>query len=342
MSTQPDNTSQKKLLLRVHQGQKITIASDYLQTIYKRLALATFLIPFLGVIVAVGLLWYLKISWLEVCLLLSMCALTTLGIEVGFHRYFSHRTFQTNTTVRVILAILGSMAAQGGVIYWVAHHRRHHQYTDQVGDPHSPHLHRDGILGQLQGLWYAHVGWALDGEVTNSMLFAKDILRDPVISKINQLHHIWVILGLAIPTLLGGILTWTWIGAFQGFLWGGLVRVFLGQQIISSTNSICHLYGDRPFDNHDRSTNNILLAIFSWGQSWHNNHHAFPHSAIAGFEWWQIDPGTWFIRFLEFFGLVWNVHVPIAEMIQAKLPGLTHSDPPTPLKSRAVSFPKRR
>ncbi|MBD6619620.1 acyl-CoA desaturase [Komarekiella sp. 'clone 1'] len=208
MSTQPDNISQEKLLLRVHQGQKITIASDYLQTIYRRLALATFLIPCLKTVVAIGLLWYLKIP--------------------------------------------------------------------------------------------------------------KDLLQDPVISKVNQLHYIWVILGLIIPTLLGGILTWTWIGSFQGFLWGGLVRVFLGQQIISSTNSICHLYGDRPFDSHDHSTNNILLAIFSCGQSWHNNHHAFPNSAIAGFEWWQIDPGTWFIRFLEFFGLIWNVNIPTAKMIEAK------------------------
>ncbi|MBW4684588.1 MAG: acyl-CoA desaturase [Komarekiella atlantica HA4396-MV6] len=293
MSTQPDNISQEKLLLRVHQGQKIIIVSDYLQTIYRRLALATFLIPCLVTVVAIGLLWYLKIGWLEVCLMLSMLALTTLGIEVGFHRYFSHRAFQANTPVRVILAILGSMAAQGGVIYWVGHHRRHHQYTDQPGDPHSPNLHEKGIVGWLQGLWHSHIAWTFAGKVPNSVLFAKDILRDSVISKVNQLYLVWVFLGLAIPTVIGGVITETWIGALQGLMWGGFVRIFLGQQIISATNSICHLYGDRPFNTNDRSTNNIWLAIFSCGQSWHNNHHAFPNSAVAGWEWWQIDIGTW-------------------------------------------------
>lgn len=318
LSIQSDSTAQIELPSGSRQRHSITIANDYLQTIYSRLALATFLIPFFGTVVAIGLLWRSGIGLLEVGLMLSMYALTTFGIEVGFHRYFSHRAFQTSTAIRVILAILGSMAAQGGVVYWVAHHRRHHQYTDQLGDPHSPHLHEKGILGQLHGFWHAHLGWFFNGEITNSMHFAKDLLRDPAIAKINQLQQIWVILGLAIPTVLGAVLTGTWMGALQGLLWGGFVRIFLGQQIISSTNSICHLYGDRPFNSKDRSTNNMWLAIFSWGQSWHNNHHAFPNSAIAGLKWWQIDPGTWAIRFLEFFGLVWDVNVPTVGAIEAK------------------------
>jgi stearoyl-CoA desaturase (Delta-9 desaturase) len=304
--------------MKLHQKQKITLNNEYLQTIYGRLALVTFFVPAFGTLIAITLLWWWKISWLEVALLLSMYAITILGIEVGFHRYFSHRSFQTNSAIKVILAIFGSMAAQGGVIYWVAHHRRHHQYTDQTGDPHSPHLHGDGFIQRLQGFWYAHLGWTFEGEVTNSMVFAKDLLRDPVICKINQLHHIWVILSLAIPTIIGGLLTGTWIGALQGLLWGGFVRIFLGQQIISATNSICHIYGDRPFNSNDRSTNNVWLAIFSWGQSWHNNHHAFPNSAVAGLKWWQIDPGTWVIRLLELLGLVWNVNTPTAKMIQSK------------------------
>ncbi|PPS43903.1 acyl-CoA desaturase [Chroococcidiopsis sp. TS-821] len=289
--------------------QKIVIANDALQLVYKRLALATFLIPLLGTIAAVVSIWWLGIGWLEARLLLSMYALTTLGIEIGFHRYFSHRAFQTSTPVRAILAVLGSMAAQGGVIYWVAHHRRHHQYTDEPGDPHSPYL---------RGFWHAHIGWLFEGQITNTMLFAKDLLRDPVIGKINQLHHVWVLLGLAIPTIVGGIVTHTWIGALQGLLWGGFVRLCLAQQIISSTNSICHMYGDRPFELKDRSTNNIWLAFLSCGQSWHNNHHAFPNSAVAGLQWWQIDPSTWVIRLLEVFGLVWDVNCPTKEKLQKR------------------------
>lgn len=318
MSMQSDSTTQVELITGSRQRQNITIANDYLQTIYRRFTLVTVLIPFIGSVVAIALLWRSGIGSVEVGLLVSMYALTTLGVEVGFHRHFSHHAFQTTTAVRVILAILGSMAAQGGVIYWVATHRRHHQYSDLPGDPHSPHLHGDGICGRLHGLWHAYLGWLLAGEVTNSMLFAKDMLRDPVIVKVNQLHQIWVILGLAIPAVLGGVLTGTWMGAFQGFIWGGLVRVFLGHQSAWLNVSMSHFYGSRPFDTDDGSTNNILLAIPTWGQSWHNNHHAFQNSAIAGLEWWQIDPGAWVIRLFEFAGLVWDVKVPTAGMIKLK------------------------
>lgn len=313
-----DSVAQAKFLAGSRQSPSITIANDYLQTIYRQLSLATVFIPFIGLIVALGSLWLLGIGPVEVGLLVSMYAVTIFGIEVGFHRHFSHRAFQTNTVIRVILAVLGSMAAQGGVIYWVANHRRHHQYTDLPGDPHSPHLHGDGLLNRLRGLWHAHVGWALEGEITNSMLFAKDLLQDPVIAKVNRLQQVWVILGLVIPTIVGGILTGTWMGAFQGFIWGGLVRVFLGQQVINCTNSICHVFGSRPFDTDSHSTNNLWLAIPSWGQSWHNNHHAFPNSAIVGLEWWQIDLGTWVIRLLEFAGLVWDVKVTKLPMVKAK------------------------
>ncbi|HAA30147.1 MAG TPA: acyl-CoA desaturase [Cyanobacteria bacterium UBA8553] len=314
-----DNPTDVKWLEDSHQRQKLTISNDYLQTIYKRLSLLTALIPSLGLIVAIGLIWRFGISPIEVGLLVSMYALTILGVEVGFHRHFAHRAFQTTTAVRVILAILGAMAAQGGVTFWVAHHRRHHQYTDLPGDPHSPHLHGDGIRGRLWGLWHSHMGWTLDGQITNSMLFAKDLLRDPVIAKVNQLQQYWVILGLVIPTVIGGVLSRTWIGALQGLIWGGLVRVFLGHHFIQSINSICHVYGGRLFDTDNYSTNNLWLAIPTWGQSWHNNHHAFPNSAIVGLKWWQIDIGAWVIRALEFVGLVWDVKMPKAETIEAKI-----------------------
>lgn len=297
---------------------KVTLANDRLQRLYQRLALATALIPFLGSLTAVWLVLQSGISTMEVILLISMYTATVLGVEVGFHRHFSHSSFQTSPTVRAILIVLGSMAAQGGVIYWVAHHRRHHQYSDKPGDTHSPHLYGVGKLGKLRGLWHAHVGWPLQGEISNSTIFAKNLLRSPLVTRLNRLQHVWVLLGLMIPALVAALATGTWIGTFKGFLWGGLVRIFLVQQFISSVNSICHVFGGRPFLTNDCSRNNAWLALPTLGQAWHNNHHAFQNSAIVGLRWWQVDPGAWVIRFLEFVGLVWDVKVPTQEMQKAK------------------------
>jgi stearoyl-CoA desaturase (delta-9 desaturase) len=277
------------------------------------------LIPFLGTALAIALFWVAPIGYSEIALFLIFYVLTVIGIEVGYHRLFSHRSFQTSRPIQALLAILGSMAAQGGVIFWVAHHRRHHQYTDQPGDPHSPHLHGEGFLGTLSGLWHAQAGWVLDGEITNSAVFAKDLLRDPLISTINRWQQVWVLAGLLIPTLLNGLIVGTWLGALQGLLWGGLVRIFVGQQIVNATNSVCHWYGNRPFKSDDMSTNNWLLAIPSLGQSWHNNHHAFPNSAVAGLYWWQVDVSTWLIRSLQYLRLAQNVKTPSVEMLSAKL-----------------------
>jgi stearoyl-CoA desaturase (Delta-9 desaturase) len=305
------------IALSSYNKPRVRVTSDRLRKIYRRVSMVTVAVPVVGTLFAIALLYYAPIGLVEVGLLVGMYALTILGVEVGFHRHFSHRAFQAKTPVRVILAILGSMAAQGGVVFWVAHHRCHHQYTDLPNDPHSPLL-KENTKGSLRGFWHAHIGWLLEGKIPNSMLFAKEILRDPVIAKVNQWQQIWVLLGLVIPTILGGILTHSWLGALQGFLWGGLVRIFIAQQVISSTNSICHLYGGRPFKTDDGSTNNLWLAIPSWGQSWHNNHHAFHNSAVVGFRWWQIDLGSWVIRLLEKMGLVWGVKVPTSSQIEAK------------------------
>jgi stearoyl-CoA desaturase (Delta-9 desaturase) len=305
---------------------KISLSSDYLQTIYQRLSLATVLIPALGTVVAIALLWVTPIGYSELALFLTFYLLTVLGIEVGYHRLFSHRSFQTTRPIQALLAILGSMAAQGGVIFWVAHHRRHHQYTDQCGDPHSPHLQGEERWSALKGLWHAQAGWVLEGEITNSAVFAKDLIRDPLITTINRLQQVWVLAGLLIPAIVNGWIVGTWTGAGLGLLWGGLVRIFVGQQIVNATNSICHWYGARPFRSEDKSTNNGWLAIPSLGQSWHNNHHAFPNSAIAGLQWWQIDISTWVIRVLERLGWATGVKTPSAEIQAAKQIGSTQLD----------------
>jgi stearoyl-CoA desaturase (Delta-9 desaturase) len=315
---QVDNTMQEKSLKDSSKKPKITIANDYLQEVQQRFAFATILIPFIGLVLAIGLFRLSDVGGVEIGLLLSMYTLTMAGITVGFHRQFAHSAFRTNIAIRIILAILGSMAAQGPVIHWVSNHRRHHQYSDQPEDTHSPHIYEGQKFAQLRGFWHAHIVWMLNSEVTNFALFAKDLLQDRAIAKVNQLYLTWVILGLAIPTFLGGVLTATWIGALQGFLWGGLVRIFLAHHATWSINSINHLYGSRPFDTREKSTNNIWLAIPTFGEAWHNNHHAFPNSAKFGLQWWHVDLGYWVIRVLEVLGLVWDVKAPTEGMIEAK------------------------
>nr|ALT22103.1 fatty-acid desaturase [Anabaena sp. XPORK13A] len=279
------------------------------------------LLPLVGTVIGMGILFSSGISSLELGLLVSLCILTVIGVEVGFHRHFSHHSFQTTTPIRAILTIFGLMAAQGGLVYWVIEHPRHHKYSDVSGDPHTPNLHGIGFKNQLRGLYHAHIGWifeVLKSGDTDSSLLVKDLLKDPIIFRIDQLQLTWVVLGLLIPAILEGVITSSWIGAFKGFIWGGLVRIFLVQHFIWSTNSICHVYGSRPFKTNGFSTNNVWLAIPTFGQSWHNNHHTFPNSAITGLEWWQIDLGKWLIWILEKTGLVWDVKRPTANMIAAR------------------------
>jgi stearoyl-CoA desaturase (Delta-9 desaturase) len=310
----PKNTTCKGSTVK----PKIVVSSDYLQAVKRRFILGLGLVSSLGLAIAIFQLWFSDIGWLEVGLLFFMATITGIGITVGFHRHFAHKAFNTNQAMRIILAISGSMAGQGAIVAWVSVHRCHHQYTDLDGDPHSPHLHGEGIWGRLRGLWHAHIGWLLDGKLPNSLVFAKDLIRDPVISKINQLYPLWILLGLIVPAMLGGILTRTWIGTFQGFIWGGVARLFLSFNGGYVINSIAHVYGNRNFDLGDRSTNNIWLAVPTFGEGWHNNHHAFPNSAKFGLKWWQIDLGYWAIRVLETMGLAWDVKVPAAIAIESK------------------------
>ena len=276
-------------------------------------------VPCVGFIIALVLLSWFPISSVEVGLLIGMWFLTQGGFTVGWHRLFSHRAFKTTTPVRIILAILGSMAAQGPLLLAVAEHRRHHEYPDQQGDPHSPHLHGEGFGGRLKGLWHSHAGWLVTtNEHANTIRYVPDLLRDRAISTVSQYYLLWVVLGLSIPTILGGVITNSWIGACQGFLWGGLVRIFLVNNLIGGVNSIVHVYGGRGFNTNDQSRNNIWLALPTLGEAWHNNHHAFPQSAIFGLRWWQIDIGGWLILTLEKIGLAWDVKAPTTAMIEAK------------------------
>jgi stearoyl-CoA desaturase (Delta-9 desaturase) len=281
----------------------------------RRVALATVVLPFLGFVVSVILLWQRAVSIVDLFLLLFFYSITTIGVGVGFHRLYAHRGFQASTPVRVILAILGSMAVEGPILFWVAVHRRHHTYSDRPGDPHSPHLHGEGAWNALRGFWHSHSGWMFRPELTGWAYYVPDLLRDRVLFQINRLYFLWMSLTLLLPAALGGLLTLSWRGAILGFIWGGLVRIFLVHHTTWSTNSICHIYGSRPFHNRDLSANNFWMALLSFGEGWHNNHHAFPSSVRHGLKWWQIDISGYVIQALQTTGLAWNVKLPSSKMI---------------------------
>jgi stearoyl-CoA desaturase (delta-9 desaturase) len=280
------------------------------------------LLPFAGLVAAVVLHRGHYFSWVHIGLLLGMYLLTVLGVTVGFHRLFTHRAFETNRAVKAVLAVLGSMAVEGPLLKWVALHRKHHQHSDEHEDPHSPHAHgragAGGVLGVLRGLWHAHVGWLFRPDPVGWARYVGDLSADRLLRRISDLFPLWVGIGLLVPAVLGGVLTGTWSGVLFGFVWGGLARVFLVHHVTWSINSVCHLWGRRPFRSGDESRNNFVMGVLALGEGWHNNHHAFPTSARHGLAWWQIDASYWVIRGLELMGLARKVRVPAASALIAK------------------------
>ena len=273
----------------------------------RRLAVVTVGAPALGFVVAVAVAAWQGIGGLELGLLLGMYLATACGVEAGFHRYFSHRSFRAGRAMTCVLAVLGSMAAQGPVLFWASTHRRHHAFTDREGDPHSPCLHGDGWKGHLRGLWHAHVGWLFTHDRRHWMKFVPDLIRDPLVFRLNQHYFLWIALGLAIPAAIGGCIASSWHGAASGLLWGGLVRIFLLDQATWGVNSLAHRFGARPHATRDNSRNLALLAFLSVGGSWHNNHHACPALARTDHRFWQIDLAGGFIELLALLGLAWDV-----------------------------------
>jgi len=244
------------------------------------------------------------VTALDLALFAGMYWLTLgMGLSVGYHRHFSHGSFRASARVRRWLAVLGSMGGQGPLTYWVAVHRRHHENSDAPGDPHSPHLSG----GTLSGLWHAHFGWSLVSGMPNAAHYCPDLVRDPALLAISRGYRLWMLLGLLLPALVGGLVTLHWTGAVSGLLWGGLVRLFLSSNATWSLNSICHRFGSHPHRAHDRSGNVAWLALPTLGESWHNNHHAFPTSAAHGLRWWQLDLNWLCIRALAAVGLAHDV-----------------------------------
>ncbi len=249
------------------------------------------------------------LNWQDLLILALSYVVVGSGVTVGFHRLLTHRSFKCSRWLRAGFAALGSAAAEGPVIDWVATHRKHHQFSDKHGDPHSPHLsHGDGWRGQFRGLLHAHIGWVFsDMEVADERRYAKDLLEDPLIRFVDRTFVLWVIVGLAAAFGLGVALSGTVMGGLTALLWGGAARIFFLHHATFSINSLCHFFGRQAYNTGDESRNLAWLAIPTWGEAWHNNHHAFPTSFRHGIRRWQIDPSAAMIRLLELTGLAWDV-----------------------------------
>ncbi|MGF6637734.1 acyl-CoA desaturase [Paraburkholderia sp. 35.1] len=289
---------------------KILIDNPVLARSQQRVALMTVTVPMLGA--AAALYWALTrgISVTTVAVCVPLYLLTTAGLTVGFHRLFTHKSFKPNVLVKAVLAILGMMAAQGPLLFWVASHRRHHAFSDTRDDCHSPCTHGAGLSGTIRGLWHAHFGWMLKTEVTNVPMFARDILQDDLVMLLNRYYLLWVLLGLAIPAGVGAISPGGWEGAMEGILWGGLFRICFVHQITWGLNSLNHVFGRRRYKSEDNSRNIGWLALITMGEGWHNNHHAYPGSARFGHAWWELDIGYGLIRLLQLCGLCTDVCLP--------------------------------
>jgi stearoyl-CoA desaturase (delta-9 desaturase) len=257
--------------------------------------------------------------WMPIVLLGVFMIVVGHGVTVGFHRLFAHRSFEANRPLKVALALVGSLSFQGSLIGWVADHRRHHRFADRTGDPHSPIWDNDGEpLTGLRGLWHAHVGWCFTNAFTSRAQYAPDLLADPDLVAIDRLFVPLCVATLAIPFGLGYLIAGSAAGAVTALLWAGVVRIGITHNLTWSVNSVCHRFGKRSFPTHDLSTNVGWLAALTMGESWHNNHHAFPRSARHGLDRGQLDTSAMLIRLMERLGWATKVNWPAPALVEAR------------------------
>jgi stearoyl-CoA desaturase (Delta-9 desaturase) len=275
--------------------------------------------PFLAVLAAIPVVWGWGISWHDIVLFFAFYIFSGLGVTMGFHRFFTHGAFKAKRGLKIALAVAGSMSVQGPIIRWVADHRRHHAFSDKEGDPHSPWRYGETTGALAKGLWFAHTGWLFDREKTSKDRFAPDLVRDPDINAIHKTFPLLMLGTILAPALIGGLWSMSWTAALSAFFWAGLIRIFVLHHVTWSVNSICHTIGERPFVSRDKSANFWPLAIPSFGESWHNSHHADPTSARHGLLRGQLDSTARTIWFAEKLGWAYDVRWPSPERIASKL-----------------------
>lgn len=295
---------------------------DEPNTMVQRVLVGVFVaVPLVALVAAIPLLWTVGFfSWHDAVIGLFFYYLTGLGVTTGYHRYFTHSSFKAKTWFRVVLAVAGSLAVEGPVITWVSDHRRHHKYSDREGDPHSPWRYGENAMALAKGLLWAHIGWLFDENKTSQQKFSPDLLADRKIKLVDSLFGLWVFISLVAPALIGGLWSMSWHGALTAFFWGSLVRIAFLHHVTWSINSICHTFGKEEFAARDRSRNVSWLAVASFGESWHNLHHADPtcarHGALKG----QVDSTARVIWVAEKLGWVYDVRWPDEARLNGKRP----------------------
>lgn len=281
--------------------------------------LTSMIVPLAALVWIAYAQWGRSLDAVQICVMFAMYLFTGYGITIGYHRLFTHKGFQCGPGVRVTLAVLGSLAVQGPILWWAAIHRKHHQCSDAPGDPHSPHLHGDSITQRIAGAYHSHFGWLFLPDPPDADRFVVDLAKEKSLVFLNKTYPLWVALSLLIPAALAGAIERSWMAFAWGALWGGLIRICFVHHITWSINSACHLWGSRKYKSHDLSRNNTLFGILGLGEGWHNNHHAFPSSARHGLEWHQFDSSWIIINALRALGLVWNVKLPSEAIKSRKL-----------------------
>lgn len=282
-------------------------------------ALVTIGIPAIGFVIAACLVVAGRATALDYVLFAAFYAIQMFGITIGFHRYVAHRSFKTSRFFEGVLMISGSMALEGPLTFWVATHRRHHRWADELGDPHSPHLSGPGLGGKLKGLWYAHIPWMFSDVESRVNVFAPDVLKDRRLYSYSRTYPIWALLSLLLPAVIGLAVGGSVAAALSGFVFGGLARVFVANQAAWCVGSISHMVGSRPFATRDHSANNWPVAIFTFGEGLQNNHHAFPGAYRHGMRWWEPDLSGWVIAVLAKARIVRALHMPDRQAINRRL-----------------------
>ena len=275
--------------------------------------------PPISLIAMVPFAWGWGLSALDLGMAVVSYLVSLAGLTVGYHRLFTHRSFKARRGLRIALAVAGSFGVEGSPVQWVANHRRHHAFADREGDPHSPWRYGTDTRALLKGLLHAHIGWMLKRELSNRARFAPDIAADPDLRLIGQLFGPLAAVSLLAPALVGGFVTGSWAGALTGFFWAGVIRMALLHHVTWSVNSICHVAGRRPFASRDKATNFWPLALLSFGESWHNSHHADPTGARHGVLPGQLDPAARLIWVFEKLRWAHDVRWPNSDRLSARL-----------------------
>ena len=282
-------------------------------------ALVTIGVPAIGFAIAMYLMFTGRATALDYSLFAVFYAIQMFGVSIGFHRYLAHKSFKTSPFFEGVLMVAGSMALEGPVVFWVSTHRRHHRFSDEQGDPHSPNLSGAGLSGKLKGLWYAHIPWMFSDQESRVTVFAPDVVRSRRLYYYSRTYPIWALASLLLPALLGFAIGGTLAAAFSGFIVGGLARVFIANQAAWCVGSISHMIGSRPFMTKDDSANNWPVAIFTFGEGLQNNHHAFPGAYRHAMRWWEPDLSGWVIAALAKIGIVWDLKMPDRRKINSRL-----------------------